>query len=138
MLLKTQFASDLLDVEAEGEFSLDEAKRNFLEVLDAIVRYRAEKVLIDGRRLKGEPEVMERFFYGEFVANETARRTGGGRMPRVPRFAYVLVEPVLDPNRFGETVASNRGMIIKVFDNREEALQWLEVDSAGKLDQGNS
>ena len=50
------------------------------------------------------------------------------------RFAYVLKEPVLDPKKFGETVAVNRGMLIRVFDNPEEALQWLEIPSADNPD----
>jgi stage II sporulation SpoAA-like protein len=132
MQSKAWFAAGLLEVEVSGQFSLEEAKRNFLETLEGVGRHGATKVLIDGRGLKGDPEVMERFFYGEFAATETARAAGERNLPRVPRFAYVLEEPVLDPRRFGETVASNRGMIIKVFDNREEALEWLQADPAGK------
>ena len=41
------------------------------------------------------------------------------------RFAYVLEEPMLDPDRFGETVAVNRGMIVRAFDNLEAARAWL-------------
>jgi hypothetical protein len=128
MILKTHFAAGLLEVEIGGEFSLEEAKLNFQEVLDAVGHHQAGKVLFDGRSLKGEPEVMERFFYGEFVANETLRRRHERRITSVPRFAYVLEEPVLDPRRFGENVATNRGMIVKAFQNREEALEWLEGD----------
>ena len=131
MQLKTQFAGGLLDVEVHGQFSLEEAKRTFLEALDSVGRHRAGKVLFDGRGLTGEPEVMERFFYGEFAAVESARVARERDMPR-PWFAYVLEEPVLDPRRLGENVASNRGMIVKAFNNREEALKWLQLDSAGK------
>jgi len=35
------------------------------------------------------------------AVNKTVNRT----RIAVPRFAYVLVEPLLDPNRFGETAA---------------------------------
>jgi hypothetical protein len=132
MRQRAQFVADLLEVEVRGEFSIEEATRGFIETLENVVRHGATKVLIDGRGLKGEPEVMERFFYGEFAATETARAASENSMPRVPKFAYVLEEPVLDPRRFGEHVAANRGMIVKAFDNREEALQWLEVDSSRK------
>ena len=53
-------------------------------------------------------------------------------MSAATRFAYVLKEPVLDPDRFGETVAVNRWMRLKVFDNLKEALEWLAPDSAGE------
>jgi len=80
------FESGLLRVEARGEFSLDEAKRGFIEVLEAVARYEAEKVLIDGRKVTGKPEVIERFYYGVFAAEETSRL---GKEHRVfPRFAY--------------------------------------------------
>ena len=132
MEFQTRFAADLLEVEVRGEFSLEEAKRTFVEILDHAGRYEATRVLFDGRALKGEPEVMERFFYGAFAATETARAAIERRMSRVPRFAYVLDEPVLDPKRFGENVAANRGMIVKAFGSRTEALQWLGADPVGK------
>ena len=43
----------------------------------------------------------------------------------VPRFAYILHAPLGDPARLGETVAVNRGMILKVFENPEDAIEWL-------------
>jgi hypothetical protein len=43
----------------------------------------------------------------------------------VPRFAYVLHEPLRDPHRYGEIVAANRGMLVKTFETPEVALEWL-------------
>ena len=95
---------DFLRVNATGNFSLEEAKRTFLEMLEAVGRHKAEKVLFDGRRLTGEPNTMERFYYGEFAAQAVRRFADRGVSPGT-LFAYVLEEPVLDPRRFGETVA---------------------------------
>ena len=36
-------------------------------------------------------------------------------------------EPLRDPERFGETVASNRGMDVKTFEGRKEAVEWLNA-----------
>ncbi len=72
---------------------------------------------------------MERFFYSEFTANLVRNLVESGELHR-PRFAYVLIEPVLDPQRFGETVAVNRGMITKAFDNLEDALVWIKIPAA--------
>lgn len=110
--------------EATGHFSIKEAKRTFLEVLDAVDKYQVGKVLFDGSELVGEPTTMERFYYGEFAAFEVSKlvHLNGGD---VPRFAYVLKPPVLDRQRFGETVAVNRGMIVRTFESREDALTWL-------------
>jgi hypothetical protein len=52
---------------------------------------------------------------------------GESDLSSLPKFAYVLVAPVLDSRRFGETVARNRGMQVKAFDNLREAEHWLGI-----------
>jgi hypothetical protein len=120
---KMHFQSGLLNVDASGEFSLEDAKQAFLEMLGAVAQYKAEKILFDGRNVKGKPEDMERFYYGEFAARETQRMVVEHKI--VPRFAYVINEPLRDKTRLGETVAVNRGMIVKVFETPEDAIEWL-------------
>jgi hypothetical protein len=127
------FESGLLSIDATGEFSsLEEAKRLFLEILGAVAQYQAKKVLLDGRTLKGKPEVLERFLYGEFAAKETMRLVTEHGL--TPRFAYVMHVPLRDPERFGENVMVNRGMNAKSFENLEEAFEWLELTPANKRD----
>jgi hypothetical protein len=118
-----RFESDLLKIEASGAFSLEEAKSAFLDILAAVAQYRATKVLLDGRSVMGKPREFERFLYGEFAAQECMRLVDTHRV--VPRFAYVLHEPLRDPERYGEIVAVNRGMLVKTFDTSEDALDWL-------------
>jgi hypothetical protein len=117
------FESGLLRVDASGEFSLEDAKQCFLELLGAVVQYKTEKIFLDGRKVTGKPWDLERFYYGEFAARETRRMVNEHKI--VPRFAYVLHEPLRDPERLGETVAVNRGMNIKVFETPEDAIEWL-------------
>ncbi len=114
-----------------GDFSLAEAKRTFLQMLEAVAQHKVEKVLFDGRRLTGEPTTMERFYYGKFAA-EAVRGYANRGVSRETRFAYVLEEPVLDPGRFGETAAMNRGMIVKACDNVEDALGWLGISAENR------
>ncbi len=120
---KMHFESGLLSVDASGDFSLEDAKLAFLEMLGAVAQYKAEKILLDGRNVNGNPRDIERFYYGEFAARETRKIVVEHKI--VPRFAYVLHEPLRDPARLGETVAMNRGMVIKVFENPEDATEWL-------------
>ena len=124
MLAQIQHKSDILNAVLTGTFSLDEAKRTFLEILDAVALQKSKGILIDGRTLVGKPEVIERFFYGQFTAEMVISYEDRGVSAGTP-FAYVLKEPVLDPKRFGETVAVNRCMNMKAFENPEEALKWL-------------
>lgn len=117
------FESGLLKITAKGEFSLEEAKKAFLEMLTVVSQHRAENVLFDGRNVKGKPEDLERFYYGEFAARETLRLVHERDI--VPRFAYVMHQPLRDPRGLGETVAVNRGMDVKTFETPEAALGWL-------------
>jgi hypothetical protein len=136
MLLEIHDEAGLLNAVATGRFSLKEAQRTFLEMLEVVALHKTRKVLLDGRKLIGNPQTMERFYYGEFAAESVVEFAERG-MSRATQFAYVLREPVLDPKRFGETVAVNRGMRVKVFDSPAEALQWLGIAPANKLDAGH-
>jgi hypothetical protein len=135
MLLEISAGSGFLHVCAKGRFSLPDAKRTFLEMLEAVAQHEFDKVLFDGRSLAGSPTIMERFYYGEFAAQSVANYTARG-VPRATRFAYVLVIPMLDPARFGETVAVNRGMLVRTFENPEDALGWLDIAPNGDISLG--
>jgi hypothetical protein len=137
MFLAIRPEPGLLHVDATGEFSLKEAKRTFIEMLEAVALHKTNKVFFDGRKLLGKPEKMERFYYGEFVARTVWYFAELG-VSRATKYAYVLRAPVIDPGRFGETVARNRGMDVMAFDNPEEALEWLGITPANKPDAGDS
>ena len=66
------FQSGLLSVDASGEFSLEDAKQAFLELLKAIAHYQAEKILLDGRNVKGKPGDLERFYYCLLYTSDAA------------------------------------------------------------------
>lgn len=129
MTVQTIPQSDVLHVAAGGPFSMSEAKRTFLDVLHVIEELRLSKVLFDGRQISGNPTIIERFYYGEFVADEVGRLLERNWAGPPPQFAYVLGEPILDPLRLGETVAVSRGMQVRAFENREEAIVWLGWNS---------
>jgi hypothetical protein len=93
-------------------------------------------VLLDGRELAGNPRFMERFYYGEFAAETVAKFKARG-VSSATKFAYVLKVPILDPWRFGETVAVNRGMHVKTFENLPDALGWLGISPADNPDAGD-
>ena len=133
-LYKTISRGKLLHATIEGEFDLDFAKQHFLELISVLVQHRCEKILVDALDLVGDPLPVERFFYGAFVAEAVTqfkqRHMRDGLLP----FAYVMVEPTLDPRRLGETSARNRGMNVRAFDNIDAALDWLELTPADLLD----
>lgn len=120
-----------LHIGSTGKFSLTEAKKRFVEMLEAMAQHKVGKVLLDGRALVGNPRLIERFYYGEFAAQTVLNFATRAGLPPT-QFAYVLVVPMRDPGKFGETVAVNRGMNMKVFDNPDDALGWLGMAPADK------
>src|SRR5688572_5967813 len=95
MILKLQREGDLLRAMVFGEFSLEQAKKNFLEVLDAAILYGSRRVLFDGRCVTGFLDGPDRFFYGEFAAHSVWDRIARGEVKKPPTFAFVLTPPIL-------------------------------------------
>jgi hypothetical protein len=116
-----------LHVLVTGNFSLEESNNTITRIYQALVQHALHKVLVDFRQTEGDPTTLERFFHAEFVAKEMYRFADDGST-RFTQFAYVGTEPMIERSRFGETVALNRGVIIKVTDNMDEAQRWLEID----------
>ena len=116
-----------LYVSVTGEFTLDDARRTFLEIVQYVDENQIDKVLFDGSKITGDPTVIDRFYYGEFAAHAVQRLKDNEKYAKEPYFAYILHEPVADPGRFGETVAINRGMNVKVHETIDSALEWLGV-----------
>ena len=113
-----------------GEYSLEEAQRTFLQILAGLEQHYVPKVIVDGRPVTGEPSDAERYLYGVFVAEQVSEQCNRLKW-NMPQFAYLLIPPVGDPQRLGENAAVNRGMFVKVFEDLDDALKWLGIDSAG-------
>ena len=122
---------DFLRVRVTGDFSLAEANDCVVRMFEAIAQHAVQKALVDCRQLKGEPTTMERFVHATFAVREMERFSDKGVF-RGTRFAYVGNEPLIDKRRFGETVAVNRGLNVKVSLSVENALQWLQVEPTNR------
>jgi hypothetical protein len=120
---RVQLEQGVFNAVVVGEFELALAQSQFIQLLDEAVQSGATKVLIDGRQITGNPSGFQRFLYGEFAAWATldVMKQHNIRL----KFAYVIHAPLRDPERFGETVAVNRGMNVKTFEDTNAALQWL-------------
>jgi len=90
-------------------------------VTDAIVFAREHcirKLLVNTSNLTGyePPSLTARYFFVHDWA----------RTARDVRIALVTRPERIDPQKFGITVAANRGFIAEVFTSEEDALKWLE------------
>ena len=66
------------------------------------------------------PSLLDRFYLGSsFAAIQQGKE-------KIVAMVVVGEEPLIDRERFGEIVATNRGAVGKVFTDDSEAVTWLE------------
>jgi hypothetical protein len=100
-----------------GAFRLQAAKRAVDGKIRACAEHDRSLVLFDCTGMTGNLSVWDRFqtiVYGQKVKG------------RVNKLALVGRPGMLLPDRFAETVAVNRGINLKVFTDREKAVEWLK------------
>ena len=112
-----------------GAYSLRAAQDVYDQVVKAALANGHTRALIDASRVTGAPTQDERYMLGLFVAAE--QRILAARDPQgTVQVAVVGQRPLIDPDRFAETVAVNRGAKIKVSERIDEALAWLGVSAS--------
>jgi hypothetical protein len=114
-----------LYVTLAGALELGEAEAKFSEMLVAAARLKQSKILIDCTRVTGTWTPDDRYAFGSHLAAEVERRAS--QFPAFPRIAIYAVAPLMDPNRYTQTVANNRGAQVRASDSLQELLSWLGV-----------
>lgn len=115
-----------LHVVCTGVFNLLGVQRVYRRVLEACAEQGMARVLLDARTLGGSMTIGERYELAVLVADANRAHVAAGHAP--VRLAVVAVEPLMDPGRFGEDVAHNRGADVKAVADPGEAAAWLGVD----------
>jgi hypothetical protein len=108
-----------------GEFSVSGAQSAFRGVLQAAARSRQARMLLDCTRVTGEMTIADRLAFGSFIAEEQQRMLA--QLPAAPQVAILAVPPIMDPGRFTQAVANNRGVRLRASDSLPELLSWLGV-----------
>ena len=114
-----------LSVTVSGHFSLSEAKIMYTAALEYLLENHLSKLFFDVVKVKGEITTKDRYDFGEFAAFESLKYMGKGLIGIT--VSMHGEEPIIDPRRFGEIVARNRGLNIKVTTDKNESLQFLGV-----------
>jgi len=102
----------------EKQITVDEA----FDLVGAAIEFarenQFERLLVDTTRLTGfgSPGVWQRFIMGKLFAEKAKSRV---------KVALVARTDLIDPERFGVLVATNRGLLAEVFDSETDALRWL-------------
>lgn len=118
-----QLGSHFAEVLCTGPYS----EADFLTMLDESLDYAASHdrpaVIVDALEVTGGPDLEERV---HLAASGAELQLGKDRLVAI---AIVGKEPMLHPERIGEAVALSRCAILKVFESREAAVDWLEHTS---------
>jgi hypothetical protein len=114
-----------LYVTVTGQLDVAGAQAALAEMFGLAARAHLSRILLDCSRVAGEWGPDERYTVGSFIAAEMERRAS--QFPQRPRLAIYAVAPLMDPNRYTQTVATNRGALVRSSDSLQELLSWLGV-----------
>lgn len=110
---------DYLEVKSEG---FDESLQEVEDYANSIAKIALEngknKILCDERKLRYSLSIFETFELAEAEAKH---------LSTAPRIAIVFNSNYTEYARFFETAAINRGLIVKVTTDIDEAKKWLAV-----------
>ena len=120
--VKIEHKSNYIHLKCEGGFKLSDMLEVFDKAFSLASGDHPTAILLDVREISGDPPTTERFFLGESIA----KRWMDNRKQNV--FAAIGNEPLIDPKRFVETVAKNRGFPFRAFTDFDEAVSWLEIE----------
>jgi hypothetical protein len=109
-----------------GRADLPSAKRCLQRIVAECGRLRISKALIDLRGVKGRVSLADRYDYSVHGAH--LHRKHETAYKKTLQVAYVGNDGLIDPGRFGELVARNRGAMVKATTEMSEGLAWLGVE----------
>jgi hypothetical protein len=94
----------------------EEIWRQFELIAEHCKRTKNDKILIDTTRADGKVSFVERFLLGERAQVFASYRL---------KVAVVDGLERIDPQKFGELVARNRGVNVRIFSDFQGAKEWL-------------
>jgi hypothetical protein len=106
-----------------GEHTLETARQGFAAVAALMTTTGITKILVDARQIVVPFDTMDAYETANIAAAPMFRRA---------TFAVVVSPSTATGPPFIETVAVNRGVNIRYFDDYDQALAWLGVKSDGQ------
>ena len=126
--MPTQYKIDInqnyIHVKVSGTFSFIEYKSIIEVILSECVKNNKSSILFDEREVEGNMTTWERYNLSVYFSKLSREHTSTFKV----KIAVVGFPPLIDPDRFGETVALNRGININVTNDIDEAIRWLQID----------
>ena len=116
--IETRVEPAYVVVTCSGPYSLDAFLHLIETTFEAAAEAQRSAAFVDLTGVTGTPPTtMDRFEIGVSVAEHHHNPL---------RIAAVGAYPMIDPSRFAQVVANNRGARLKVCVDNDEALAWLE------------
>jgi hypothetical protein len=110
-----------------GASGWEEIKSAVADVVNQVLKNKTYKLLVDCLDFSGKISTLDRFLLAVFFVKENSKLLARQMQPI--RITFVVNKSLIDPRKFGETVARNRGLYGLVTDNMQDALDWLEQDT---------
>jgi hypothetical protein len=117
MEVKLESREGFLLATAAGRLSLSETVELGKTICDAAVKRGFSKILLDCLAVEGELSFTERYILGDTIVDYCAIRS------MTPKVAVIGKPPTI--TGFVAEVASNRGLPVKTFSERQAGLDWL-------------
>ena len=121
---KLDVKKNYIHVTVSGTFCMVTYRSIIEVILSECVKNKKSRILFDERKVKGNMSTFERYNLSIFFSNLSREHPFTFKV----KIAVVGFQPLIYPDRFGETVALNRGINIKVTNDIDEAINWLQVD----------
>jgi len=120
MKVSTERREGYLYVRVTGDFSLDRAREACRAWSETDLAQAGRCVICDVTELRSfataDVPVMERFELGRALVEALS--------PDI-RLAIIETPEQFDPERFGETVMTNRGVMVRITTSLDDAMAWL-------------
>jgi hypothetical protein len=113
---------DLLRIEVEGKRKLEDSLAVWDMIAERCATSQIARVIVT-LRLSGRLTTTDHYYLGDYASKVLQEAA-------IDRAAVVdLNQQSLPDNQFGETVVRNRGARVAVFDEPDEAEQWITATS---------
>ena len=121
----TDLKTDYVHVRCTGPFNTNAVLEMWQSAFRIALKEGCKAVLVDVRGIHGEPpNISERFDHAVCIA-QLQRRFGNQIL-----IAVLGNEPMIDPNRLGESIARSHGAFLGVFTDIGETVNWLKTEVA--------
>ncbi len=111
----------ILEVNIQGDYFADEARELVLETAELAEEHHCFRILVDMRAAEIHLATLEIYEAPQMISDAFAGKDNpGGKVKRA-----VVVKTDSEDPKFLETVAVNRGQRVRIFQNMDEAKEWL-------------